>query len=148
MATIKATFKLDNLKRLEKNVTKVNLSETLSREFAQTLQTVILQRATVNEPGGLASSVKSKKIGRYGSGVYAADYFWYANNGRNPGKAPPTGVAKLENWAKATGWDVDTLRGNIGKHGTKKSAGHFYEAAKQIFAYKKKRAYKKILKAK
>jgi hypothetical protein len=144
MLSTRVTLKLDNLKRLQK-VTKVNLSYPLAKEFAKTLSTVITQRASIST-GELAESVKARKVGRYGSGVYAAYYFWYANYGRRAGKSPPAGHPRLQNWAAKAGWDENTLRGNIGKYGTKPT--HFFEAAKQIFAVKKKRAYKKILKGK
>lgn len=145
MATrVTVTAKLDNLKRIKRNITKVNLSKTLADEYARTLKTVINQRSS-SPSGNLARSVESRAVGRYGSGVYADNYFWYANYGRAPGRMPPANHPRLSSWGIRTGWDEDTLRQAIAKYGTKPT--YFWEAAKQIMSVKKPRVYKKIMKS-
>lgn len=147
MATVRVTAKLDNLKRLENKITKVNLSERGAKLYAETLQAVILQRS----PGGsgnLASKIRHRKVGRYGAGVYAPYYFWAANDGRSAGRNPPDKLsrARFEAWAAKNGWDPDTLSGIIGKYGTKPK--NYFQAARQIFRAKRPRLYKQILKSK
>lgn len=143
MATIKATFKLDNLKRLEINIQKNTLSETAAREFANCIKEAIQERTSKASSGNLARSVNSKKLGRYGAGVYADYYFWYANYGRMPGRKPKE-QGKITEWADKAGWNEAKLRTHIAEFGTQKRL--FYETGKAKFKAKKPRIYKKITK--
>ena len=95
----------------------------------------------------MAQSVKARAVGRYGSGVYAAHYFWHANYGRLPGLAPydAESALRFKGWAAKTGWHPDALAYSIAKHGTQPR--YYFEAAKQIMQVEKPRAYKKILKS-
>ena len=146
MAAIIVKSNLNNLKRLEKNITKVNLSDKLAKEFAVTLQKVIQQRSPSGS-GNLAGNIRARKLGRYGAGVYAPYYFWMANNGRRAGRNPPDeqSRARFEKWAVDHGMGIGQLSRAIGKRGTKPR--FYYQATYAIERYRRPRAYKKILKA-
>ena len=142
---VKIQARLPTIDKMRAKATKFNISYTLAKDFATTLKKVITQRSP-SSSGNLARTINAKKVGRYGAGVYADYYFWYANDGRLPGRLPPDDIsrARFEAWASANGWDSSTLSANIAKYGTKPK--NYFAAAKQILAIKKKRAYKKITK--
>ncbi|MDD3064370.1 MAG: HK97 gp10 family phage protein [Massilibacteroides sp.] len=141
---IKVTANLKNLKKLSKKIQKATLSKTAAEVFARTLRTTINQRTSGAGTGNLARSVKARKVGRYGYGVYADYYFWYANYGRRPGRPPSYKVAKIDTWAGNVGWTGKGLRDHIRDFGTR--GVFFYETAKAVFRTKKPRIYKQIMK--
>lgn len=143
MAAIKTTVRLDNLKKLEKNIQKNTLSQTAANKFAELLKQSIDERTSNAASGNLARSVNVKKRGRYGSGVYADYYFWYANYGRGPGRKPKE-QNKITTWAGRAGWNEAELRKHIAEFGTTKRL--FYETAKAKFKEAKPRIYKQIKK--
>jgi hypothetical protein len=146
IVNIKVDVKLNNLRALQSRITKFNLSEDLANTFAKRLKTTIKQRSP-NSTGELYRSIKSRKVGRYGSGVYAAYYFWAANDGRSAGKMPPADHPRLTVWAKKQGFDENDLRVHIGKRGTE--GKNYYETAMIILQkVDKPRAYRKITKGK
>ncbi len=146
MATlnIKVTANLKNLTKLRKKIQKATLTKTASETFARDIRKEINARTSGANSGNLARSVKARKVGRYGYGVYANYYFWYANYGRAPGRPPSSRVVKIDIWANNMGMTGEQLRKHIGDFGTK--GVFFYEAAKAVFKKQKPRIYKQIMK--
>lgn len=132
--------KLYNLETFQKKIQVANLSKATSTEFARILRREIRNRVSGYSTGTLARNVKEKKVGRYGYGVYAPYYVWYANYGRRPGLAPGLRVKKIDAWAERAGIPGNYLRQSIADFGTKRKL--FYESTLAIFKNKRKQIYK------
>lgn len=132
--------RLYNLENFQKKIQVANISKATATEFARILRREIKNRVSPYSTGNLAKNVKERKVGKYGYGVYAPYYIWYANYGRRPGRAPGLRVKKIDAWAENAGITGKYLRQSIADFGTKPK--FFYESTLAIFKNKRKQIYK------
>lgn len=144
MTSMKVTTRLDNLKNFQKKIQVSNLSEKTASEFQRLLRREVRNRTSPAASGNLSKNIYAKKSGRYGYGVWAPYYVWYANYGRRPGNEPGETNPKIVEWARRAGVTPKYLSKSIGDFGTKKKL--FYESAKARFKTKRLQIYKDELK--
>ena len=122
-----------SLNRVAKKLQEMQLTHSLAKSFATELKIAVRENADINRPQvGLAAKIKAVKRTKNLSYIEAPYYFWFADQGRNPGEAPEPSL-KLEQWASKSN-HFQTFNGayrlgrSIAEKGTK--GRYFYKKAK------------------
>lgn len=127
IVTVKVEYDLSKTNKILEKIKSGDLAKYMADKYRDTLKRKITERSYL-PTGELTNSIVARESSKTTAEVVGADYVWFANNGRLPGKVPLNNP-KIIAWAGRANMKADSLIKHIAQYGTQPK--YFIESTTQ-----------------